>query len=203
MFGKKKGDMKAQSAMEYLMTYGWAILIIAVVLAALFELGVFNQQGVQACIAQQGFVCTSMVYNSTGISFSFGQNTGQDYYGNYVFIAAEGQGLDANGLPLNYSATNCGQGGNNEVCGNTVSVGLPNANGGGVLTPGQQVTVVFPANDYKIGNIPPYTNTPVASGLAVGTPFAGYVWLGYCLTSNCPTPVYFAKVVTIATKASS
>ena len=32
----------SQSAMEYLMTYGWAILIIAVVLAALFELGVFN-----------------------------------------------------------------------------------------------------------------------------------------------------------------
>ncbi|MGC8538128.1 MAG: hypothetical protein ACP5MZ_04090 [Candidatus Micrarchaeia archaeon] len=34
--------MKLQSAMEYLMTYGWAILIVAVVLAALFELGVFN-----------------------------------------------------------------------------------------------------------------------------------------------------------------
>ena len=33
---------KAQSAMEYLMTYGWAILIIAVVLGALFELGVFS-----------------------------------------------------------------------------------------------------------------------------------------------------------------
>ncbi|MEM0147013.1 MAG: hypothetical protein QXF85_00975, partial [Candidatus Micrarchaeaceae archaeon] len=33
---------RAQSAMEYLMTYGWAILIIAVVLSALFELGVFN-----------------------------------------------------------------------------------------------------------------------------------------------------------------
>ena len=28
--------------MEYLMTYGWAILIIAVVLGALFQLGVFN-----------------------------------------------------------------------------------------------------------------------------------------------------------------
>ena len=28
--------------MEYLMTYGWAILIIAVVLGALFSLGVFN-----------------------------------------------------------------------------------------------------------------------------------------------------------------
>ncbi|MDE1855249.1 MAG: hypothetical protein KGH57_02955 [Candidatus Micrarchaeota archaeon] len=33
---------KAQSAMEYLMTYGWAILIIGVVLAGLFYLGVFN-----------------------------------------------------------------------------------------------------------------------------------------------------------------
>ena len=28
--------------MEYLMTYGWAILIIAIVLVALFSLGVFN-----------------------------------------------------------------------------------------------------------------------------------------------------------------
>ncbi|MEM3254962.1 MAG: LamG-like jellyroll fold domain-containing protein, partial [Candidatus Micrarchaeaceae archaeon] len=33
---------KAQSAMEYLMTYGWAILVIAVVLGALYSLGVFN-----------------------------------------------------------------------------------------------------------------------------------------------------------------
>ena len=34
--------IKSQSAMEYLMTYGWAILIIAIVLAALFSLGVFS-----------------------------------------------------------------------------------------------------------------------------------------------------------------
>ncbi len=34
--------MLLQSAMEYLMTYGWAILIIAVVLGALFQLGIFN-----------------------------------------------------------------------------------------------------------------------------------------------------------------
>ncbi len=35
-------SFKIQSAMEYLMTYGWAILIIAVVMVALFALGVFN-----------------------------------------------------------------------------------------------------------------------------------------------------------------
>jgi len=38
----RESFIKAQSAMEYLMTYGWAILIIAIVLAALFQLGVFN-----------------------------------------------------------------------------------------------------------------------------------------------------------------
>ncbi len=37
--------VKSQSAMEYLMTYGWAILIIAVVLGALFQLGVFSGIG--------------------------------------------------------------------------------------------------------------------------------------------------------------
>ncbi len=35
-------EIKLQSAVEYLMTYGWAILIIAVVLGALFSLGIFN-----------------------------------------------------------------------------------------------------------------------------------------------------------------
>ena len=33
---------KSQAAMEFLMTYGWSILIIAVVLGALFQLGVFS-----------------------------------------------------------------------------------------------------------------------------------------------------------------
>ena len=45
-FGVKRhihsSSSKLQSAMEYLMTYGWAILIIAIVLVALFSLGVFN-----------------------------------------------------------------------------------------------------------------------------------------------------------------
>jgi hypothetical protein len=38
----RKTLFRLQSAMEYLMTYGWAILIIAVVLGVLFQLGVFS-----------------------------------------------------------------------------------------------------------------------------------------------------------------
>ena len=35
-------QLKGQSAMEYLMTYGWAILIVIIVVAVLFSLGLFN-----------------------------------------------------------------------------------------------------------------------------------------------------------------
>ena len=35
-------NKKAQSAMEYLMTYGWAILVVVAVVAALYALGVFK-----------------------------------------------------------------------------------------------------------------------------------------------------------------
>ena len=40
---------KAQTAMEYLMTYGWAILIVIVVIAALYSMGVFTLTGGVPC----------------------------------------------------------------------------------------------------------------------------------------------------------
>jgi len=41
--------IKGQTAMEYLMTYGWAILIIIVVVAALYAMGVFSTKGSVSC----------------------------------------------------------------------------------------------------------------------------------------------------------
>lgn len=38
---------KSQSAMEYLMTYGWAILAIAIVMVSLYSLGIFNSGSLQ------------------------------------------------------------------------------------------------------------------------------------------------------------
>lgn len=35
--------------MEYLMTYGWAILIVIIVVAALYAMGVFNTASTNAC----------------------------------------------------------------------------------------------------------------------------------------------------------
>ena len=48
---------KAQAAMEFLMTYGWAILIVLIVLAALFYLGIFSPRSPNVCIAIAPITC--------------------------------------------------------------------------------------------------------------------------------------------------
>ena len=60
--------MKLQNAVEYLTTYGWAILILAVLIGAFYELGVFNPQGAAGsqCVLQSEFSCTSYLMNTSG-----------------------------------------------------------------------------------------------------------------------------------------
>ena len=59
---------KAQSAMEYLMTYGWAILIISVVLGALYQIGAFNSSSltVRAPAGECKVLRTSAAVNLVG-----------------------------------------------------------------------------------------------------------------------------------------
>ena len=38
-------DRKGQGAMEYLMTYGWAILVVIIVGVVLWQMGIFNPSG--------------------------------------------------------------------------------------------------------------------------------------------------------------
>ena len=61
--------MKLQSAIEFLMTYGWAVLILAVVLAALYALGVLNPgtYAAQECVFSSGFSCLDYYLTSNGI----------------------------------------------------------------------------------------------------------------------------------------
>jgi hypothetical protein len=61
---KKKG----QGALEYLMTYGWALLIIVVVGAALYALGVLNPATYtqSRCTGFQYFIYQDQKYASTG-----------------------------------------------------------------------------------------------------------------------------------------
>jgi len=60
---------KGQSAMEYLITYGWAILIIAIALGVLFELGLFNPSSFvsTSCIFPADFSCIFSALSSNGM----------------------------------------------------------------------------------------------------------------------------------------
>ncbi|MGA3020971.1 MAG: hypothetical protein ABSD68_03420 [Candidatus Micrarchaeales archaeon] len=63
----QKGEERSQSAIEYLVTYGWAILIVAVVLSILFQLGVFQNPILPfVCLGNPTFLCHSEEMSSSG-----------------------------------------------------------------------------------------------------------------------------------------
>jgi len=60
----KKNNKRGQAAMEFLTTYGWAILVIVIVLAALLWMGVFNVMNKvpERCEFQPGIGCSSILF---------------------------------------------------------------------------------------------------------------------------------------------
>ena len=69
-------NSKGQSAMEYLMTYGWAILVVVAVVAALYGLGVFKVGSgtvkCSPCFSYFAFVD----YSAGSVVFTNGPNEG-------------------------------------------------------------------------------------------------------------------------------
>ena len=60
------GAKRGQSSVEYLMTYGWAFIILLAVLAILYSFGVFNPQQYmgEECLFQPSLQCKSMTLMS-------------------------------------------------------------------------------------------------------------------------------------------
>lgn len=63
---------KAQGAMEFLMTYGWVIVVVIVILSALYFLGVFSPKTVSTCSIQTPFVCNDFIATDIGVTYSVG-----------------------------------------------------------------------------------------------------------------------------------
>ncbi len=61
--------LRAQSAMEYLTTYGWALLILGIVLVSLYALGVFNPANFSSseCVLNAGFSCLNFFIAQNGL----------------------------------------------------------------------------------------------------------------------------------------
>jgi hypothetical protein len=90
--------------MEYLMTYGWAILIIAVVLGALFSLGVFSGSSFlgTSCIASSGYLCSNptWAHGTNNIVVTIGQATGSAWAANSFVVFVPQGTTTVNGIPI-------------------------------------------------------------------------------------------------------
>lgn len=76
-------NRKAQAAMEFLMTYGWAILVVLAAIAALAYFGVLSPEKFlpEKCLIETGFTCISSKVESTQSTLIF-----QNSYGKSVVI---------------------------------------------------------------------------------------------------------------------
>tara|TARA_Y100000310_G_C20447132_1_gene698960 strand:- start:293 stop:829 length:537 start_codon:yes stop_codon:yes gene_type:complete len=82
---KKRG----QAAMEFLMTYGWAILIVLVAISALWLFGAFNRDVPSKCDLNIPFGCTQVIVGEYGAVLRI--NTGEVDHANVVSIKINGQ----------------------------------------------------------------------------------------------------------------
>ena len=178
--------------MEYLMTYGWAILIIAVVLGALFSLGVFSGGALlgTSCVAGSGYVCQNPVMGLTGqLSFTFGQNTGSSIYDTNLACAAT---ANSAGLPAASGSpwVPIGTIGNSGT-GNTANE----------LVSGQTVSVAgLTCYSGVSGNANMLAAYGSGGSVPIGTPFSGALYVSYATTEGGPT--LYAKVATVTVKIS-
>ncbi len=101
---RKPARLKVQSAMEYLMTYGWSILVLGVVVAVLFSLGVFNggsgSVGSGTCVAISGYQCTQpTLYSSGTLSATIGE------IGQTITVTGTACSSNSTYAPSNFNST--------------------------------------------------------------------------------------------------
>ena len=189
-------NFRAQSAMEYLMTYGWAILIIAVVLAALYSLNVFNAGaslgGGNPCIGQSGISCSKALLTSTGLlSFTIG-NGGASIFNAVFSCVATSNSVSPTSLAYN-TLTSTG-------VGNTIAI-YPGTAGNDIVTSAN----ITNSQTLSISGVQcwPTTGTASSTFSPIGTSFTGQIWMAYNPTSATSPVNQYVKIATIAVKSSS
>ncbi|MEK6967598.1 MAG: hypothetical protein AABX51_03125 [Nanoarchaeota archaeon] len=85
---ESKNNRKAQAAMEFLMTYGWAILVVLVVISALAYFGVLDPTQLlpERCIFSSVYPCTdsAVSFESTGFTIYNGGKDDLLLWGAYI-----------------------------------------------------------------------------------------------------------------------
>ena len=92
---------RGQSAMEFLMTYGWGIIVVLVILSALYFLGVFSPRTVSTCSVQAPFVCRDFAAKENGVILSIGSSKIQSGTVNSITVNGEECNIIDNNLEGN------------------------------------------------------------------------------------------------------
>ena len=135
MFGRK-----GQGAMEYLMTYGWAILVVMIVGVVLWQLGIFGG-GPGAVNTASGFgkvkpMEPSIKYTTNQLSFSIMNGVGQGITG--VNYSASGDCIVTEALAADITG-----GAGTGIMGAGEVVSITNVGGCGAKSPGQSFSTTL------------------------------------------------------------
>lgn len=81
-------NSRAQAAMEFLMTYGWAILVVLAAIAALAYFGVLSPEKFlpEKCILQPGIACVSHKVEPTKVTLVISNGLGRTMIVNSINV---------------------------------------------------------------------------------------------------------------------
>ena len=87
---KISAQSKGQAAMEFLMTYGWAILVVLAAIAALAYFGVLSPEKFlpQKCILQPGLACVSNKVEPTKVTLVISNGLGRTIIVNSITVGS-------------------------------------------------------------------------------------------------------------------
>lgn len=185
MTSNKSAIRKAQAAMDFLISYGVAILIIAVALYVIFRIGIFNPTVVPTyCNPAPSFLCNLATINTSGVlTLSFAQATGGAI--NITGIACSSVVNNTNNGPMygnihikNYKSA--------------PQFYPSNALQNGVELYSSNVTIV---------NVYCYSGSGIAKA-SYGSTFTGYVWINYTYTGLPQTMHNIEEIATVSAKYS-
>lgn len=90
---------RGQAAMEFLMTYGWAILVVLIAIAALAYFGVLNPSKFlpNSCTIAPGIGCDEFKIETASAQLLLRNGMGRDLYNVTVEVAGCTESLEADG----------------------------------------------------------------------------------------------------------
>ena len=96
MFKNKRG----QSALEYLMTYGWALIVIVIVIAALVFLIQPSQVGGNTCSTTSGILITNHLVADGNITLALSNQTASSISDLRIVVSGTADGDTGEETPL-------------------------------------------------------------------------------------------------------